>query len=111
MRNQINRLYLVFGDETLMLDRKEGSLEYAKRRDKKNFFYHLYQDQAGVEELLDLEIAWQAGAEQEAQLTLRFDDESEINVGALPKEWPVFAKKIQAFMNAQNDGLLLDKTR
>lgn len=110
----VQRIYIEFQDETLLIDRKEGSFEYAKRKDSKNFFYHLYQDKQGVEKLLDFfgdEVHFERQLQEELpyRLTINYSNQSQKIILSACKshQWSLFLIKMNTFIALHNDGELI----
>lgn len=112
--DQIERVYLEFDDETVMIDRKGGSLEYAKRKNSQKFFYHLYQDSNEVSKLLDalgLSNVPKDSAENSCKLTIDYYAENQRMIkGHLEGEnWFSFLEKIKDFIVSQEGNQVLFK--
>ncbi len=118
LNQQIIRIYLEYEKETLLLDRKEGTLEYAKRDGSKLFFYHLFQDKRAVLELLDFftsEILFNDShdltEDTPNRLTITFKNEDRFThyfeISTLPKGWNKFVEKVNNFINYKNSGVIL----
>lgn len=108
------RIYIEFQDETLLIDRKEGSFEYAKRKNSKKFFYHLYQDKESVAKLLDYfgeQVNFsnrQKGASR-YRLTIDYLSQPQKIVESPyePTGWAAFLSEIDKFISFHNDGQLI----
>lgn len=110
----VQRIYIEYQDETLLMDRKEGSFEYAKRKDSKNFFYHLYQDKENVTKLLDyfgshIDFDNQLNGASRYRLTIDYSSQPQKIVESIdePIGWATFLTEIDRFISLHNDGQLI----
>lgn len=110
----VQRIYLEFQDETLLIDRKEGSFEYAKRKTSKNFFYHLYQDKESVVKLLDyfgdkVDFGNQHKDVLRYRLTIDYLNKPQkiVELPYEPTGWAAFLSEIDKFISFHNDGQLI----
>lgn len=110
----VQRIYIEYQDETLLMDRKEGSFEYAKRKDSKNFFYHLYQDKENVTKLLDyfgshIDFDNQLNGASCYRLTIDYSSQPQKIVESIdePIGWATFLTEIDRFISLHNDGQLI----
>lgn len=110
----VQRIYIEYQDETLLMDRKEGSFEYAKRKDSKKFFYHLYQDKENVTKLLDyfgshIDFDNQLNGASCYRLTIDYSSQPQKIVESIdePIGWATFLTEIDRFISLHNDGQLI----
>ncbi|WP_062532681.1 hypothetical protein [Jeotgalibaca dankookensis] len=110
----VQRIYIEYQDETLLIDRKEGSFEYAKRKDSKKFFYHLYQDKESVVKLLDyfgeqVDFSNQLQGASRYRLTIDYLSQPQKIVESPyePTGWAAFLSEIEKFISFHNDGQLI----
>lgn len=120
LNQQITRIYLEYKKETLLLDRKEGTLEYAKRDGSKLFFYHLFQDEKAIPDLLDffesevvLNGFYEMSKDNSNSLTVTFKNDDKIThtfeITSLPAGWNKFVRKLNDFINDQKRGAVLEE--
>lgn len=122
LNQQITRIYLEYEKETLLLDRKEGTLEYAKRDGSRLFFYHLFQDKKAIPELLDFFRSnvvfiesYELTKDTPNRLTITFKNDDKVThsfeIATFPNGWNEFVKKVNDFIHHQNSGVVLKSNR